>query len=213
MQLEKFKGYLKDSWISLLQYELLTLDIIKLRDKYAETICYPAQKDIFAPFNEFEVEDLKVVIIGQDPYYDGSSVGTAFNNLITKKPSPSLRNIIKECEDDEGFTRGETTYLENWISQGVLLMNTAFTVEADKPGSHIELWADFTQGVIKRLQSKDNIVWVLWGNYAKAYKCFITNPTHHIIEGYHPSPYSAPKFFGGKYFSRINSLLATPVKW
>lgn len=147
------------------------------------------------------------------PYHDGSSVGTAFDNVITKKPSPSLRNIIRECQSDEGFTKGETTYLENWINQGVLLMNTAFTVEEGMAGSHIEIWRDFTVGVIKRLQEKDNIVWVLWGRHAQMHKPLITNTTHHIIEGAHPSPFSASKFFGGKYFSKINEKLESPIEW
>lgn len=213
MQLQKFKPYMKESWIKLLQTPLLNLNLLKIGEAYSKNTCYPEQENIFAPFNQFETDKLKVVIVGQDPYTDGSSLGVAFDNLTTKKPSPSLRNIIKECRTDEGFTQGETTYLENWIKQGVLLMNTAFTVEEGKPGSHIELWSSFTEEVLTEIQKIDNIVWVLWGRHAQSYKHLITNPTHKIIEGAHPSPFSASKFFGGKYFSRINELLTIPIEW
>lgn len=184
---------------------------------------YPALPLVFRAYNECLPENVKVVILGQDPYFDGSATGLAFDNHLSKtKVSPSLKNIIKELVDDtDGFSwnNKQRSYLDQWPSQGVLLINTALTVEPNKAGSHTKLWEPFTEQVIKDLQKKDNIVFILWGNHAKAYKKLITNESHYILEGTHPMPLAANRggFFGGKYFSKANEYLKktnqSPINW
>lgn len=156
------------------------------------------------------------------PYFDGSATGLAFDNKInleSKKQSPSLKNILKELLNDVELTTPiwlkkegqEYSYFSHWPSQGVLLLNTALTVKPKEAGSHTKLWAPFTESLIAELQKKDNIVWILWGNHAKSYKKYITNETHHILEGVHPMPLAANRggFFGGKYFSKCNDSLTS----
>jgi len=153
-----------------------------------------------------------------DPYFDGSANGLCFDNTHKadgKKVSPSLKNIIKEMIEDIGegvkVLENKTSFLEHLPSQGVLLINTALTVQPEHPGSHTEIWKPFTEQIIKDLQKKDNVVWILWGNHAKSFKSLITNKTHYILEGTHPMPLAANRggFFGGKYFSRANAILTT----
>jgi uracil-DNA glycosylase len=192
---------------------------------------HPKSEHIFRAFNECSVDNLKVVILGMDPYHDGSATGLAFDNYIKDanwnllKRSPSLINIMKEQVEDigkENLFDDETdethSYFGHLPSQGVLLLNTALTVEHGRAGSHTKLWEPFTEKIISDLNKKDNIVWILWGNHAKAYKKFITNTTHYIIEGGHPSPLNRTvPFAGGKYFSECNSFLRTtnqtPIQW
>lgn len=194
---------------------------------YERRASHPKMENVFRAFNECPVEDLKVVILGQDPYHDGSATGLAFDNLREpEKLSPSLKAIIKEIQDcpieDTIYFMSEedktTSYLGHLPSQGVLLLNTALTVEHGKAGSHAKLWQEFTEQLIKDINRKDNIVWILWGNHAKKYKKFIDNNTHYLIEGGHPSPLNTSvPFSGGKYFSECNSFLRTvnksPIEW
>lgn len=161
------------------------------------------------------------------PYHDGSATGLAFDNLRTqKKLSPSLKAIIQEIQDcpteDTIYFMSEEDKTESFLGhlpeQGVLLLNTALTVEHEKAGSHTKLWKPFTEQLIKDIQKKDDIVWILWGNHAKSYKPLIDNKTHYIIEGGHPSPLNTSvPFAGGKYFSECNSFLRTvnktPIQW
>lgn len=179
---------------------------------------YPSPKQVFRAFNECPTDEIKVVILGMDPYFDGSANGLCFDNTHKadgKKVSPSLKNVIKEMIEDIGegvkVLENKTSFLEHLPSQGVLLINTALTVEPDKAGSHTKLWKPFTDQLIKDLQTKDNIVWILWGNHAKSYKPLIINQTHHILEGVHPMPLAANRsgFFGGKYFSKANTILSS----
>lgn len=191
---------------------------------------HPAGENIFRALNECKPEDLKVVILGQDPYHDGSATGLAFDNKIKDNNwkllsrSPSLINIMLEMKNDirddlfDDESDENSTYLEHLPSQGVLLLNTALTVQHDKAGSHTKLWEPFTEQLIKDINKLDNIVWILWGNHAKAYKKLIENKTHYIIEGGHPSPLNRTvPFAGGKYFSECNSFLRTinktPIQW
>lgn len=181
---------------------------------------YPSTENILRAFKECPYDNLKVVILGQDPYHDGSAVGIAFDNYIQqKKTSPSLRNILIEMEKDVGYSwDGEASALGHLPEQGVLLLNTALTVSPSKPASHTELWKPFTEQLITDLQQKDNIIWILWGKHAQGYKHLITNPTHKFIESAHPSPLSASRgFFGSKPFSKCNALLKdlglSPIKW
>ena len=185
------------------------------------------QKDIFPPqkqiFNAFHLpyKDVKVVILGQDPYHGvGEAHGFAFSTLSSKLP-PSLKNIYKELYDDLGiekdYNNGDLT---PWVKQGVMLLNTGLTVEKDKPNSHKNLgWHEFTDVVIQKLNEKNEpVVFILWGNNAREKKKFITNPKHLIIESAHPSPFSAYNgFFGSKPFSRTNEFLKKnnmeEIKW
>lgn len=160
-------------------------------------------------FRECPWDELKLVILGQDPYHDGSATGLCFDNLKGGKISPSLRNILKKIENETGSRRpylNSRSYLEHLPPQGVLLLNTALTVRKAKANSHSHLWEDFTNKVIENLNSKDNLVWILWGNPAKKYKTLI-NENHYIIEGAHPSPLARGKFFLSDYFNTANNYL------
>lgn len=185
---------------------------------------YPETRNIFRALNECDPENVKVIILGQDPYHDGSALGLSFDNIREQKRlSPSLRNILTEMMNDVGscnFTSNlkSDTILDNLPRQGILMLNTALTVEPHKANSHTELWANFTKTLIESLNKKDNIVWIMWGNHAKSFKQYITNKTHHFIESAHPSPLSASRgFFGSKPFSKTNEILTnlnlSPINW
>ena len=184
--------------------------LYELRELYKIKTIYPQQKDIFNAF-KLPYKDVKVVILGQDPYHgEGEAHGYAFSTHAKKLP-PSLKNIYKELYTDLGiekdYNNGDLT---NWQKQGVMLLNTGLTVEKDKPNSHKNIgWHEFTDEVIKKLNEKDTpVVFILWGNNAREKKKYITNPKHLIIESAHPSPFSANYgFFGSKPFSRTNNFL------
>lgn len=187
---------------------------------YEEKTIFPPKKDVFNAFR-LSYKDVKVVILGQDPYHgEGEAHGFAFSCLKTPIP-PSLKNIYKELFDDLGIEKDKLDgNLLPWVKQGVMLLNTGLTVEKDKPNSHKDLgWQVFTDEVIKKLNEREKpVVFILWGNNARAKKGFITNPQHLVIESAHPSPFSARNgFFGSKPFSRTNNFLIknniTPIKW
>ena len=193
--------------------------LYELRDLYNKKTIYPPKKDIFNAF-KLPYKDVKVVILGQDPYHgEGEAHGYAFSTLATKLP-PSLKNIYKELYDDLGiekdYTKGDLT---DWQKQGVMLLNTGLTVEKDKPNSHKNMgWHTFTDKVIEKLNEKDTpVVFILWGNNAREKKKYITNPKHLIIESAHPSPFSCTGFFGSKPFSKTNDFLEknnlTKINW
>lgn len=148
------------------------------------------------------------------------ATGLAFGVPESSKLPPSLVNILKEVEDDvyNGLKLDYDPTLLEWAQQGVLLLNTALTVEKDKPGIHAAQWALFTKSVIQSLQTKENLIYVLWGGHAMNYEKFITSPTAHIIKSAHPSPLSAYRgFFGSKPFTQINqkliSINKTTISW
>ncbi len=177
---------------------------------YEEKIIYPPKKDVFNAFR-LSYKDIKVVILGQDPYHgEGEAHGYAFSCLKNPIP-PSLKNIYKELYDDLGIVKDmKDGNLMPWVKQGVMLLNTGLTVEKDKPNSHKDLdWHIFTDEVIRKLNEREKpVVFILWGNNARAKKQLITNPNHLVIESAHPSPFSARNgFFGSKPFSRTNSFL------
>lgn len=195
---------------------------LESRRKSFNVEVYPAKEDVFKAFNLTPLEGVKVVILGQDPYYSyqGQATGLAFGVPDYANIPPSLKNILKEAEDDwyNGLNLHYDPTLESWAKQGVLLLNTALTVEKNKPGAHTKEWQQFTKTVLEKLQTKDNIIYVLWGNHAIGFKKFITNPTSFIIESAHPSPLSAYRgFLGSKPFSKINNQLLlinkTPIAW
>ncbi len=223
---------------NLIKHKLITQEWIdfvpeafeEFRDKIGPELLktesyYPSTNKIFRALNECNPDDVKVVILGQDPFHDGSATGLCFDNLISqKKISPSLRNIFTELHSDTGLSRAidpkkiTLSLLGNWPAQGILMINTALTVLPGKPDSHTELWKEFTKQLITSLNKKDSIVWVLWGNHAKSFKKYITNETHVFIESAHPSPFSASRgFFNSKPFSKVNTKLVglnlEPIKW
>ena len=191
-----------------------------VNELYQTKTIFPLKKDVFNAFR-LSYKDIKVVILGQDPYHgEGEVHGYAFSCLKTPIP-PSLKNIYKELYDDlhiqKDITNGDLT---PWVKQGVMLLNTCLTVEKDKPNSHKNLgWHTFTDEVIKKLNEReDPIVFILWGNNAREKKKYITNNKHLVIESAHPSPFSARNgFFGSKPFSKTNEFLKQnkklPIKW
>ena len=179
-----------------------------VKKEYKDKICYPEYQNIFNALRYTDYDEVKVVILGQDPYHgEGEAHGLSFSVLDGVKRPPSLVNILKELESDLGIKK-TTNNLSGWAKQGVLLLNSIMTVEKDKPLSHKDKgWEVFTDNIIKKLnERKEPMIFVLWGSYARSKKEFITN--HPVIENVHPSPLSANRgFMGSKPFSKINEFL------
>lgn len=176
---------------------------------------FPPAKDLFNAFKLTDFKDVKVVILGQDPYHgEKEAMGLSFSVRRGVRTPPSLKNIFKELKDDLGIERTDTD-LSDWAKQGVFLLNTVLTVEKDKANSHKDIgWEIFTDYVIKQINDKlNNVVFILWGRQARDKKRLITNPSHYIIESAHPSPLSAYNgFFGSKPFSKANQFLKSHKK-
>ena len=195
------------------------MDIVN--HEYDTKTIYPPKEDIFAALKNTSYKDVKVVIVGQDPYHgEGEAMGLSFSVHDGIKLPPSLKNIYKELEDDLGIKPVTSGDLTKWTRQGVLLLNATLTVVKDTPNSHSKLgWDKFTDYVIKKINAKDEpVVFILWGNFARSKKEFITNPKHLVIESAHPSPFSARNgFFGSKPFSKTNEFLTKnnikPIDW
>jgi uracil-DNA glycosylase len=191
-----------------------------LKEEYSTKICYPKKEEIFNALKYTNYEDVKVVILGQDPYHgENEAHGFCFSVRSTVKRPPSLNNILKELYDDLKIVRKENE-LTSWAEQGVLLLNSVLTVVKDTPLSHRGIgWEEFTDSIIKKINEKDStVVYILWGSYARSKKYLITNPKHYVIESAHPSPLSANKgFFGSKPFSKTNEILIKnnmkPINW
>ena len=194
--------YKKDYFINMLK----TLQI-----EYRTKTIFPPKHDIFKALRLTDYDNIKIVILGQDPYHGtGEAEGLSFSVQDGIRKPPSLRNIFKELKDDLGYTEPESGSLVKWAKEGVLLLNSLLTVENDKPLSHKKLgWETFTDEIIKKINEKETpVVFILWGAYARSKKVYITNPNHFIIESAHPSPFSARNgFFGSKPFSRANNFL------
>jgi len=217
LPLGKAFDYVKTDVIPYLKEERERLELENLDNpsKKAKTIYPSTLSNVFRAFKETPYPTVRVVIIGQDPYHDGSATGCAFDNAKTKKPSPSLRNILKEIGKEFGKSAADDnvlSYLEHLPSQGVLLLNTALTVESASRGSHLEIWRPFTEEVIKALNKTPDIVWVLWGGKAHKFKELI-NPRHKIVMGAHPSPFSYHLFKDQGHFSKINVHLKNKIRW
>ena len=183
----------------------------KVNEEYATKDIYPAKGDLFNAYKMTSYENVKVVILGQDPYHgECEAHGLSFSVLPGVKIPPSLRNIYKELNEDIGVPEPLFGDLSLWAENGVLLLNNTLTVVKDTPNSHSKLgWDYFTDETIKCLNNKTTpVVFILWGNFAQTKKVLITNPKHLIIESSHPSPFSARKgFFGSRPFSRCNEFL------
>jgi len=197
--------------------------LIKAIDfNYENNICYPNKKNIFSAFNHCDFKDLKVVIIGQDPYHgENQANGLAFSVHSNIKIPPSLKNILIEIRNDLNTNLRKNGDLKDWSKQGVLLLNSVLTVENGKPGSHSKLgWEKFTNQVIKLIsKKKSNLVFMLWGGYAKKKEKIIYDNQHLILKSGHPSPLSANRgfWFGNKHFSKCNDFLIKHklkyIKW
>jgi len=215
---------IENSWKALLKDEF-EKDYFKnltdfIKQEYKTHTIYPPGKDIFKAFDLCPVGNVKVVIIGQDPYHGkGQAHGLCFSVKDGVKIPPSLRNIYKELYNDIGKEIPETGNLEHWAKQGVLMLNATLTVRAGNAGSHQgKGWETFTDAVIKKIsKEKENLVFLLWGAYAQRKGQVIDNE-HYILESAHPSPFSAHNgFFGNKHFSKTNAFLKlkelTEIRW
>lgn len=187
-----------------------------LKNEYLSQTVYPSMYDIFNCFKVTALDDVKVVILGQDPYHgQGQAMGLSFSVPKGIAVPPSLQNIYKELEDDLSIPRPAHGDLTSWAKQGVLLLNAVLTVRANTPNSHKDKgWETFTDSVIKKLSDKkDGLVFILWGNNARQKKSLIDGQKHLILESPHPSPFSAYSgFFGCKHFSRTNAYLLSKNK-
>lgn len=202
-------------WDNILKEEYKKDYFIKLRDivhnEYKTNTVFPEYENIFRAFLNTPYDNVKVVILGQDPYHgEGEAHGLSFSVREGTKLPPSLKNIYKELYDDLGIKIENTGDLTKWTNEGVLLLNSLLTVVKDKPLSHLKIgWETFTDMVIKKINEKEEpVVFILWGNFARSKKYLITNKKHLIIESTHPSPFSARNgFFGSKPFSKTNDFL------
>ena len=171
---------------------------------------YPAPENVFKAFELCDVSNIKVVLLGQDPYHQpDQAMGLAFSVPEHIRLPPSLTNIFKELHDDVGIIR-KNGDLTTWATQGVLLLNTSLTVQRSCPNSHKKYWQEFTNNVITHIsQNAENVVFMLWGNHAKSKKKYIDESKHHILEANHPSPMSANRggWYGTKHFSKCNAIL------
>lgn len=204
---KKWDEILKDEY----QKEYFINILKTLQIEYRKKDIFPKKSDVFRAMRLTDYDDIKIVILGQDPYHGvGEAEGLSFSVQDGVRKPPSLRNIFKELKNDLGFDEPESGSLVKWAKEGVLLLNSLLTVEKDKPLSHKSLgWERFTDEVIKKINEKNTpVVFIFWGSYARSKKVYITNPIHYVIESTHPSPFSANYgFFGSKPFSKANNYL------
>jgi uracil-DNA glycosylase len=207
---------INNDWVEEIQKEVCK-DYYKdlnqfVNEESSKYVVYPNSDDIFNAFHFTPLSKVKVVIIGQDPYYNPNQAhGLCFSVKPEVKIPPSLRNIYKELKDDLNYDIPNHGYLKKWAEQGVLLLNAVLTVRAHEPGSHKgKGWEKFTDSIILSLNRQDRpIVFILWGNPAQMKKKMLTNEKHLILEAPHPSPLSSYRgFFGSKPFSKTNRFLS-----
>ncbi len=192
-----------------------------VREEYAARRVYPPADEIFTAFELTPLSEVKVVILGQDPYHEeGQAHGLSFSVKPGIDIPPSLQNIYKELQADCGCYIPDNGYLEKWARQGVLMLNTVLTVRAHQAFSHADIgWKEFTDAAIRAVNAVDRpVVFILWGRPAQQKKALLNNPKHLIIESPHPSPLSASRgFFGSRPFSRTNAFLVanglSPIDW
>jgi len=217
VKIEKgWKSELKDEfekpyWKPLTEY---------VRTEYINGNVFPPPKKIFRAFDLCPFNKVKVVIVGQDPYHNENQAnGLSFAVSAGQTIPPSLKNIFKEIQSDIGIIPLASGDLSRWASQGVLMLNSVLTVAAHKPASHKNHgWEAFTDGVIQKLnEHRKNIVYILWGNYAKQKGAVVDKKNNLVLSSAHPSPFSAQAFFGNKHFSKCNSYLNShgidPIDW
>lgn len=190
-------------------------------EEYQNKTIYPERKNIYAALEKTPYENVKVVILGQDPYHgEGEAHGLSFSVCPGIKIPPSLKNIYKELNAELGCYIPNNGYLDKWAKQGVLLLNAVLTVEKDTPASHKgKGWETFTDKIIEEINKKDEpVVFLLWGNFAKTKESLLTNPKHLVLTSAHPSPFSARHgFFGNNHFKLTNEFLeqngCKPIDW
>ena len=193
----------------------------KVNEEYRTRLIFPPANDIFNAFHLTPLKDVRVVILGQDPYHGNNQAhGLCFSVKPEVEIPPSLVNIYKELHDDLGCTIPDHGYLVKWAKQGVLMLNTVLTVRAHQANSHRGIgWEEFTDAAIRVLNTQDRpIVFILWGRPAQMKKAMLNNPKHLILEAPHPSPLSSYRgFFGSRPFSKTNQFLEAngvePIDW
>ncbi|MFZ6052257.1 uracil-DNA glycosylase [Halocola ammonii] len=216
---------IEPSWKEVLQDEFDKPYFSELRSfvrsEYKNGPCYPPAKQVFNAFDHCSFDDVKVVVVGQDPYHGpGQANGLCFSVKDDVRIPPSLKNIFKEIHSDLGKPIPETGDLTRWARQGVLLLNATLTVRHKSPGSHQKKgWEEFTHEVIKIVnEKKENVVFLLWGAFAQKKVEVIDESKHLILASPHPSPFSADRgFFGNRHFSKTNEYLKSvgknPINW
>lgn len=214
------KPVIEESWGNVLKEEFNSEYFAKLKKFLIEEKnnyrIYPPGPQIFSAFNHTPFDRVKVVILGQDPYHGkGQAHGLCFSVPEGIRLPPSLQNIYKEIENDLGVKMPSKGTLTGWAKQGVLLLNATLTVRANMAGSHQNNgWEEFTDAAIRQLSAKrTGLVFLLWGNYARAKELLIDHTKHHILKAPHPSPFSANRgFFGCRHFSKTNEILKNQGK-
>ncbi len=216
---------ISEKWGEILKEEFESPSYLNLREflkiEYSTRKIYPSMYDIFNSMKITDFDDIKVVIIGQDPYHEeGQAMGLSFSVPKGKQKPPSLINIYKEIESETGKKMPDSGDLTGWAKQGVLLLNSVLTVRAGSANSHKgKGWEDFTDGIIKKVSARqNNVVFILWGANARSKKALIDNKKHLILESVHPSPLSAYNgFFGCGHFLSANEYLKKvgkqPIDW
>ena len=189
-------------------------------EKAAGKKIFPPGSQIFRAFDLTPVHDVKIVILGQDPYHGpGQAHGLSFSVPKNMPAPPSLKNIFKEIESDLGVKMSGYPDLEKWARQGVLLLNSILTVRAGEAASHSRIgWEEFTDAVIRYISDNcEGVVFLLWGNFARGKSALIDRSRHHVLEAAHPSPLARGAFFGCRHFSQTNAILASqgkaPIDW
>ena len=215
---------IKADWLPTIQSEIkkdyfIKLSIFLNEEVKNKKIIYPQPEEILSAFKQLSLKKVKVIIIGQDPYHgENQAHGLSFSVKPDNKIPPSLRNIYKEIKSDLGIEPPEHGYLKQWSSQGVLLLNSVFTVEKSKPASHRKKgWEFFSDAIIEILNQSESKVFILWGNDAKKKGISISRTKHLVLESAHPSPFSFQKFKGNRHFSQTNIYLKSkgikPINW
>lgn len=219
------KELLHQAWQNFLpgEFELSYFKQLELflENEWKNYTIYPPKEQIFTAFNQTPPDNVKVVLVGQDPYHgQGQAHGLAFSVSPGIKQPPSLKNIFKELYNDLQIVPPLHGYLTDWAKQGVLLINATLTVRAKTAGSHQKKgWENFTDKVIRQLsEKKEKLVFLLWGNFAQSKAALIDDSNHLILKSAHPSPFSANRgFFGSKHFSQTNQYLEKngiePINW
>lgn len=216
---------INDDWKEFLKEEFNKNYFLEIKKRYIQAlnnnaIIYPPANLTFNAFNLTPLDRLKIVLLGQDPYYQpNQAMGLSFSVPYGVKIPPSLLNIYKELKTDLNIEPSKSGNLSSWAKQGILLLNSILSVEAGKPASHSSWgWQEFSDAVISKLSlEKSGLIFMLWGNYAKSKKALIDTNKHFILEAAHPSPLARTGFLGCKHFSKANEILRNlgknPISW
>ncbi|EOU3033712.1 uracil-DNA glycosylase [Campylobacter coli] len=223
INIDKIK--INDDWKEFLRDEFQKKYFLEIKKQYLNAInqnivIYPPANLIFNAFNLCPLKEIKIIILGQDPYHQpNQAMGLSFSVPCGVKIPPSLLNIYKELKADLNIEPSKSGDLSSWAKQGVLLLNSILSVEAGKPASHSSWgWQEFSDAVISKLSlEKSGLIFILWGNYAKSKKALIDTKKHFILEAAHPSPLARTGFLGCKHFSKANEILKNlgkkPINW